>query len=41
MGMVFQHFNLWPRMTALGNVMEGLTTVLKMPRSEAISETTP
>ncbi len=34
-GMVFQHFNLFPHMTALGNVMEGLTTVLRLPRAEA------
>ncbi|MET4575046.1 amino acid ABC transporter ATP-binding protein [Ottowia thiooxydans] len=27
-GMVFQQFNLFPHMTVLGNVMEGLTTVL-------------
>jgi len=26
-GMVFQHFNLFPHMTVLGNVMEGLVTV--------------
>jgi polar amino acid transport system ATP-binding protein len=35
MGMVFQHFNLWPHMTALENVMEGMITVLKTPRAEA------
>ncbi len=29
-GMVFQHFNLFPHMTVLGNVMEGLVTVKKM-----------
>jgi ABC-type polar amino acid transport system ATPase subunit len=34
-GMVFQHFNLFPHMTAVGNVMEGLVTVKKMPKSEA------
>jgi polar amino acid transport system ATP-binding protein len=27
-GMVFQQFNLFPHMTVVGNVMEGLTTVL-------------
>jgi polar amino acid transport system ATP-binding protein len=37
-GMVFQHFNLFPHMTALGNVMEGPRTVLG--RSAAIAETT-
>lgn len=34
-GMVFQHFNLFPHMTVLGNVMEGLTQVKKVPRNEA------
>jgi polar amino acid transport system ATP-binding protein len=34
-GMVFQHFNLFPHMTALENVMEGPLTVLKMPRTQA------
>ncbi len=34
-GMVFQHFNLFPHMTALGNVMEGPRTVLRIPASEA------
>jgi polar amino acid transport system ATP-binding protein len=34
-GMVFQNFNLFPHMTALGNVMEGPRTVLKLPRAEA------
>jgi len=33
-GMVFQHFNLFPHMTAFGNVMEGPRTVLKLPRGE-------
>ena len=35
MGMVFQHFNLFPHMTALGNVIEAPIHVLKMSRSEA------
>ncbi|MBA2370571.1 MAG: amino acid ABC transporter ATP-binding protein [Chloroflexi bacterium] len=35
-GMVFQSFNLFPHMTALGNVTEGLVTVKKMPKREAI-----
>jgi ABC-type polar amino acid transport system ATPase subunit len=35
-GMVFQHFNLFPHMTALGNVIEGPITVKGMPREEAI-----
>jgi len=34
-GMVFQQFNLFPHMTALGNVMEGLRTVKGMARDEA------
>src|SRR6185437_6789484 len=33
-GMVFQHFNLFPHMTALENVMEGPRTVLRLPRPE-------
>ena len=34
-GMVFQHFNLWPHMTALGNVAEALVRVRKLPHAEA------
>lgn len=34
-GMVFQQFNLFPHMTVLGNVMEGLTTVLRVGTAEA------
>ena len=34
-GMVFQNFQLFPHQTALGNVMEGLLTVLKWPRDKA------
>ena len=34
-GMCFQHFNLFPHMTALQNCMEGPVQVLKMPRKEA------
>ncbi|EIJ44686.1 ABC transporter ATP-binding protein [Herbaspirillum sp. GW103] len=34
-GMVFQHFNLFPHMTALENVMEGMVTVLRTPKVEA------
>ena len=34
-GMVFQQFNLWPHMTALGNVSEALKLVQKMNRKEA------
>jgi polar amino acid transport system ATP-binding protein len=34
-GMVFQQFNLWPHMTALGNVTEALRLVRGLPRGEA------
>ncbi|KQT68964.1 MULTISPECIES: amino acid ABC transporter ATP-binding protein [unclassified Aureimonas] len=34
-GMVFQQFNLWPHMTALGNVTEALVTVRRLSRAEA------
>jgi polar amino acid transport system ATP-binding protein len=37
-GMVFQRFNLFPQMTALGNVIEGPLRVLKRPRDEVITE---
>ena len=39
-GMVFQQFNLFPHMTALGNVMEGLRTVRRMskPDAQALAE---
>jgi len=35
LGMVFQHFNLFPHLTALGNVIEAPIQVLRMPRREA------
>ncbi|WP_419778290.1 amino acid ABC transporter ATP-binding protein [Maridesulfovibrio sp.] len=35
-GMVFQHFNLFPHMSVLGNVTEGPTQVRKMPKKEAV-----
>jgi polar amino acid transport system ATP-binding protein len=35
LGMVFQQFNLWPHMTALGNVSEALKRVRRLPRREA------
>ncbi|MET4273775.1 MULTISPECIES: amino acid ABC transporter ATP-binding protein [unclassified Bradyrhizobium] len=34
-GMVFQHFNLFPHMTTLQNVMEGPVTVRRMARADA------
>lgn len=37
-GMVFQHFNLFPHMTALQNVMEGPVTVRKTPKAQAEAE---
>jgi cystine transport system ATP-binding protein len=33
--MVFQSFNLFPHMTALENVIEGLVTVRRVPRAQA------
>jgi polar amino acid transport system ATP-binding protein len=35
-GMVFQQFNLFPHMTVLANVMEGLIQVRKMEREQAL-----
>ena len=37
-GMVFQQFNLFPHMTAIGNVMEGLRTVKGMAREAATAK---
>ena len=34
-GMVFQHYHLFSNMTALGNVMEGLVSVLRLPKQAA------
>ncbi|KFE54538.1 amino acid ABC transporter ATP-binding protein [Pseudomonas syringae] len=34
--MVFQSFNLFPHMTALQNVIEGLISVRKVPRAQAV-----
>ena len=34
-GMVFQHYNLWPHKTALGNVTEALRVVKKLGKAEA------
>jgi polar amino acid transport system ATP-binding protein len=34
-GMVFQHFNLFPHMTAVQNVMEGMVTVRRQPKAAA------
>ncbi|GAA2422418.1 amino acid ABC transporter ATP-binding protein [Actinomadura vinacea] len=35
--MVFQHFNLFPHMTALGNVIEGPLSVRGMPKADAVA----
>ncbi len=35
MGFVFQSFNLFRNMTALGNVMEGLVTARRIPKAQA------
>lgn len=37
LGMVFQRFNLFPHMTALGNIAEAPITVKKVPKEEAIA----
>jgi L-cystine transport system ATP-binding protein len=36
--MVFQHYNLFPHMTVLQNVIEGPVQVQKRPRAEAVAE---
>ncbi|GAB2175493.1 amino acid ABC transporter ATP-binding protein [Dongia sp. agr-C8] len=36
-GMVFQQFNLFPHMSALGNVTLGLLKVKKLPKAEAVA----
>jgi polar amino acid transport system ATP-binding protein len=36
-GMVFQHFNLFPHMTVLGNLIEAPTKVKKVPKAQAIA----
>jgi len=37
-GMVFQHFNLWPHLTVLQNVIESPVYVLRRPRDEVVAE---
>jgi cystine transport system ATP-binding protein len=36
--MVFQHYNLFPHMTVLENIIEGPVTVQRRPRAEAVRE---
>ena len=36
-GMVFQHFNLWPHMSVLENVIEAPMRVKRAPKTEAIA----
>ncbi|MGA8113158.1 MAG: amino acid ABC transporter ATP-binding protein [Actinocatenispora sp.] len=36
-GMVFQHFNLFPHLTVLGNVVEAPIGVLREPRAEVVA----
>ena len=37
-GMVFQHFNLWPHMSVLENVIEAPLRVRRAPRDRAVAE---
>jgi polar amino acid transport system ATP-binding protein len=37
-GMVFQHFNLWPHLTVLQNVIESPVHILRRPKSEVVAE---
>ena len=36
-GMVFQHFNLWPHMTVLENLIEAPIRAKKLPKDEAVA----
>jgi len=36
-GMVFQHFNLWPHMTVLENLIEAPIRVKKLPKDQAVA----
>src|SRR5579885_1501735 len=38
MGMVFQHFNLWPHLTVLGNVIESPVHVLGKPKEASVQK---
>jgi ABC-type polar amino acid transport system ATPase subunit len=37
-GMVFQHFNLWPHMTVVGNLIEAPMRVRKLSRKDATAQ---
>jgi polar amino acid transport system ATP-binding protein len=37
-GMVFQHFNLWPHLTVLGNIIEAPIHVKRRARDEVLAE---
>ena len=37
-GMVFQHFNLWPHLTVLGNIIEAPLHVKRQARDEVLAE---
>jgi polar amino acid transport system ATP-binding protein len=37
-GMVFQHFNLWPHLTVLGNIIDSPIHVLKRRRDEVVAD---
>jgi len=39
-GMVFQHFNLFPHLTVLGNVIEAPVGVLREPRAQVLARAT-
>jgi polar amino acid transport system ATP-binding protein len=39
-GMVFQHFNLWPHMTVLGNLIEAPMQVKGLSRAQAVAVAT-
>jgi polar amino acid transport system ATP-binding protein len=36
--MVFQHFNLWPHLTVIGNLVEAPIWVQRRPREEVVAE---
>lgn len=40
LGLVFQHFNLFPHLAACWSVIEGPRTILKLPRNEVRARVT-